>query len=514
MRMKCNNPECGEEFDGPPGDVAPKFCIFCGQSKLAPADSASSLEVATSGAGAPGLSQASSTPGAAGRPLAIGTLVRGSASGPPPPEPDGIPLLRVPAAPPGLIADDEVRVASETAPAKEAEEAEEPAIQPVVVVPDPESLRPEGEAPEPSRPAVFVHVEDDLFRMLEAQLPENIEMGEAAEAPATDSGEGALAFRDEETAPPAAEAAPEVAEIEEEPAKGKAAARPPASPRKPRTPVRDLPSAVPLLGDVSTEQIPDLSLLDTLLTESASFPLKGRGYKCLILTAAIWLVGIALLWIGQRLAVVPVVAITSLVCLGTMLAAIGLGATGARGSISWPFATGSEGWASLLRCLARFLLVLVAAGAGGWLASRFAKGFVPFPPILVVTGALIVCLDPDWRAAFDPRRHLALLVRAPVPMLKAVLIGLMAGLVLPAAAGWTVAWVLDCAGVAGLRLVVWYAMAGPFAWYCAAATGYALGLLWYESREALRPGLTPRPYEAGIGVGVLILAVMVSLLLM
>jgi len=536
MRMKCNNPQCGREFDGPPGNVAPKFCIYCGQGNLASAEPADPVGVAAPSASAAASHAASGT---AGRPLAIGTLVRGGASGPPPPEPDDVPLLRVPAAPPSLITDDEVR-APATAPGPTAgdgmrvsaaalspiaddevymvlgtgpvDEAEEPASHRVVLVPGAESLRSEGEVPEPVEPAVPVSVQDELFKMLEAQLPENIEMSEAA-APASDPDAEALAFKDEETPAPGTEA-PEPTDTEAELASKEGDARPPAAPRKPRTPIRDLPSAVSLLGDISTEQTPDLSQLDALLAESVSFPLKGRGPKALVLTAAVWLAGVALVWMGQGFVAIPIVALILLSCLGTMVVAIGLGSTGRRGSISWPFAAGSEGWASLSGYLARFLLILAATGMVGWLASRFAKGFVPFLPVMLVTGALIVCLDPDWRAVFDPRRHLALLARAPVPMLKAVTIGLTAGLVLPAAAGWAVAWLLDCASVAVLWLVVWYAMAGPLAWYCAAVTGYALGLLWYESREALRPGPPPKPYEAGIGVGVLILAVLFSLLLM
>jgi hypothetical protein len=149
----------------------------------------------------------------------------------------------------------------------------------------------------------------------------------------------------------------------------------------------------------------------------------------------------------------------------------------------------------------------------GYGPYHFLRGFLLFPPVLLVTGAFIVCFDPDWRKAFDPRRHLAMVVRAPLPMLKAVLAGSILGTLLPVVPVSVAHWLFGWCEAKFLALGYWYAFAGPLAWYCATAAGYAVGLLWHDSRELLKPGLPPKPYEAATGIGLVVLAVLLSFLL-
>jgi hypothetical protein len=189
-----------------------------------------------------------------------------------------------------------------------------------------------------------------------------------------------------------------------------------------------------------------------------------------------------------------------------------------RAAPLWPFVLKKGAWRALLRCLGRFLALLAALCLVTYLGLgygeyHFLRGILLFPPVLLVTGAFIVCFDPDWRKAFDPRRHLAMVIRAPATTLKAVLVGCFLGTLLPAVPISAANWLFGWCEAKFLTLGYWYAFAGPLAWYCATASGYGVGLLWHDSRELLKPGLPAKPYEAAIGVGLVVLAVLLSFLL-
>ena len=325
--------------------------------------------------------------------------------GPPAPEPDDIPLLSVPQAPVGLISDDEVPMSSGVAarqprtsqPPVEAEAPiPVPTVPPFTEIPEEEEslellgdqATPDGGAealglgPEPA-PVVRAGQGglpatagargavkgaggiDLLFRMLESQLPENIE--KSSDTAGTADG---VAFREEEPLPdqdrsPVPEAArpdrgsgtpdqqeldgvlgpdPAAAEVSQEPV----AQAPRANP---------LPSSSHLLGEIGGP-VPEASQPFSAWTLSAvRYPVRGKGALVLAIVTLAWVAALLLVKMEMTLVSVPILLLLAALCLGSALAAALHGGAGSQSSPRWPLTTDPGAWSAIMGGLGRFALL-------------------------------------------------------------------------------------------------------------------------------------------------------------
>ena len=578
MRLKCGNPQCGGEFEVPEGEALPSFCTYCGQKGLSVQEERPGPAEGIAGGGpaavralqpsgalvgvADGPGTSTLTSSAQSTPAVLtGILTGRKPVGPPAPEPEDIPLLSVPRAPAGLIADDavplssgltaqqlgstpaleqaEAAIPSPTSPASlGASEEESLSLLPALpgarggagateLGPEPAPVAETGEeematVADAGRPAEGGVDIDSLFRMLEVQLPENIERDPGTAGPASE-----VAFVDEEPAldqdeipvPETAEPAHGSVSQEKQEADGALASAPlvmeaprkPAASAAPRANV--LPSSSHLLGAVGGP-IPEASQpFSAWILDAARYPIGGRGAPVLAVVSLVWIVALLLIGRGLAFAAVPLLLALAVLCLGSALAAALLGSAGSQGALRWPLTTDFDAWKALMGGLGRFALLAVPLAIGTALANSFARGFAILLPVFLLTGGLIVCFDPFWKAVFRPRRHLALLARAPLPMLRAVALSLLVSVLLPVMIGKFALWALGGSGMLSLLApVLLFTLAGPFAWYGCCVAGCAMGSTYAAHRALLMSGRPPAAHENVVGLGMLIFAILVSVL--
>ena len=163
--------------------------------------------------------------------------------------------------------------------------------------------------------------------------------------------------------------------------------------------------------------------------------------------------------------------------------------------------------------LGRFALLAVPLAVGTSVASTCAWGLAILLPVFLLTGGLVVSLDPYREGLFSPRRHLGLLARAPLPMARAVALGLLVGVLLPVIIGNAASWAVGTEEPLGmLAPILLFTLAGPVAWYGCCVAGHFIGTTFAAHQSLLKSDRPPAPHEGAVGLGLLIFAILVSVL--
>ena len=517
MQLKCINPQCGQIYEQADDGPAPLFCPFCGQRYETNPESTSPE---------PGLPEAVQDSGETAAELQPGSPVEAVQAaqdappeaslikGPPAPERDDIPLLRVEAAPPDLLSDSQVPVTTESTTIGIVAAADP---QPVMTTDEP--------VLQESEETVQISGEMQSIDQIGGEDDMSLEGESAAANPLFDDPDSLFQMLNrqlsEQTEHKSEEAVEERTDIEEDDSPKVFIKRE----EEEEQPESFLHTDVHLQDKVaqwaSGESI--LSKLSTSawVKECFGYPLRELGRILFAGAVILWILLAGAMYLKFQVAVGFLVFFSIVYCTACGVAAVGLGSTGSRSGFPKSPEVDSEAWTSFWLTFKRSCCFIVFLALVSVLSVKFARGVLALVPFLLCIGILLISFRTKWLQVFDPRKHLMLFMRAPSPMARSVFFGSIFVFLLPLITGMLLRqamtekvisdW-LDNKGPIAL-FAIYYSMAGPLSWFLACATGFGLGLTWQQHQERFMADLPPHALESAVAMVVLIVAVLLSVML-